>query len=55
MTVTGAHASSHPVTQASQLTREIRAFEAKGYAPVAVHAQGTLMRDSHGRFVTVRW
>ncbi|MGO9819842.1 MAG: hypothetical protein ACLPTJ_04210 [Solirubrobacteraceae bacterium] len=55
VTVTGAHASSH-VTQASQMNREIRAFEAKGYAPAACTRQGTLMRDSHtGRFVTVRW
>ena len=55
VTVTGAQASSH-VTQASQMNREIRAFEAKGYAPVACTRQGTLMRESHtGRLVTVRW
>ena len=53
MTVTGAQGR---VTQASQMNRQIHAFEAKGYAPVACTRQGTLMRDSHtGRFVTVRY
>lgn len=53
VTVTGAQGH---VTQASQMNRQIHAFEAKGYAPVACTHQGTLMRDSHtGRFVTVRY
>lgn len=53
VTITGAQAH---VTQASQMNRQIHAFEAKGYAPAACTRQGTLMRDSHtGRFVTVRY
>jgi hypothetical protein len=48
-------ASSH-VTQASLMNRAIRAFETKGYAPIACTRQGTLMRNSHtNRLVTVRW
>lgn len=51
VTVTGAQGQ---VTQASQMNRQIHAFEAKGYAPAACTRRGTLMRDSHtGRFVTV--
>jgi anti-sigma factor RsiW len=55
VTVTGAQASSH-LTPASQMNREIRAFEASGYVPFACTRQGTLMRNSNtGRFVTARW
>ena len=60
MTVTGAHASPRPKqhaaqNSAAQLARDIRAFEAKGYVPWQCTPEGTLMRDSHGSFVTVRW
>jgi hypothetical protein len=59
MTV-GAHASQPPKqhgtgNSASQLARDIRAFEAKGYVPWQCTPAGTLMRNSHGSFVTVRW
>lgn len=60
MTVTGAHASQRPKqpaarNSASQLARDIRMFEAKGYVPWQCTPEGTLMRNSHGSFVTVQW
>ena len=47
---TGAH------IPASQLSRDIRALEAKGYAPYQCTRKGTLMRNSRtGRFELVSW
>ena len=47
---TGAH------IPASQLSRDIRALEAKGYAPYQCTRKGTLMRNSRtGQFTLVSW
>jgi len=60
VTVGGAHASSSPVQagghiSASQLAREIRALEAKGYVEWQCTSTGTLMRNSQGDFVKLDW
>ena len=47
---TGGHIS------ASQLSRDVRALEAKGYTPYQCTRKGTLMRNSGtGRFELVSW
>ena len=51
--LTGTPASSN-AAQATRMTREINAFEAKGYTPDMCTRQGQLMRDSHtGRIALV--
>ncbi|MGO9908004.1 MAG: hypothetical protein ACLP4R_15515 [Solirubrobacteraceae bacterium] len=56
VTVSGAFANQRPVRtgghiSASQMSRDIRALEAKGYTPYQCTPKGTLMRNSRtGRF-----
>ena len=61
VTVSAAHPTQRSVRQhaanvsAAQVTREIRAFEAKGYVPASSTVSGTLMRNySTGQSVTVK-
>ncbi len=60
VTVTGASATQRPAKagghlSVTQLNRQIRALEAKGYVPASCTTRGTLLRDANGQSKTINW